>query len=164
MDYSDLPLFKLVGQRMNWLNQRQQVLAQNIANSDTPNFRPSDLKPGNFKALVRAATGTGIGIGYIEPVRTNEAHMGEGGAVDGVFTARKQKEVYETNLSGTPWCWKSSSSRSVKRTWTISWRPTSTASMSACSGWPSAAAGAERAAQGDAEWIYPRPSRSRPPA
>ena len=100
MDYSDLPLFKLVGQRMNWLNQRQQVLAQNIANSDTPNFRPSDLKPGNFKALVRAATGTGIGIGYIEPVRTNEAHMGEGGAVDGVFTARKQKEVYETNLSG----------------------------------------------------------------
>lgn len=98
MDYSDLPLFKLVGQRMSWLNQRQQVLAQNIANSDTPNFRPRDLKPMSFKSMVLGGSGTGVGS--VEPTRTNEAHMGVGGAVDGKFTARPQKEVYETNLSG----------------------------------------------------------------
>ncbi len=94
MDYSELPLFKLVGRRMDWLNQRQQVLAQNIANSDTPHYKPRDLKAGNFKALVRN------GMGDLEPMRTNTAHMGIGGTVSGDFTARKQKEVYETNLSG----------------------------------------------------------------
>jgi flagellar basal-body rod protein FlgB len=32
-------------QRMRWLEARQRVLAQNIANADTPNYRPSDLQP-----------------------------------------------------------------------------------------------------------------------
>ena len=32
-------------QRIRWLEARQRVLAQNIANADTPNYRPSDLQP-----------------------------------------------------------------------------------------------------------------------
>jgi flagellar basal-body rod protein FlgB len=96
MDYSDLPLFKLAGRRMNWLNQRQRVLAQNIANADTPNYKPRDLDDASFKALVRAGTG----IVGVEPVRTNAAHMGAGGMADGDFRVRKQAEVYETNLAG----------------------------------------------------------------
>jgi flagellar basal-body rod protein FlgB len=32
-------------QRMRWLEARQRVLAQNVANADTPNYRPSDLQP-----------------------------------------------------------------------------------------------------------------------
>ena len=48
-----LGLFQAVKKRLNWLGQRQEVLAQNIANADTPNYRSSDLKPYNFKELLR---------------------------------------------------------------------------------------------------------------
>lgn len=53
MDFSKLTLFSIVKNRLNWLSQRQEVLAQNIANSDTPKYRPKDLKTYNFGDLVR---------------------------------------------------------------------------------------------------------------
>ncbi len=48
-----MTLFGMVKNRLNWLGQRQEVLAQNIANSDTPRYRPSDLRPYDFEELVR---------------------------------------------------------------------------------------------------------------
>ncbi len=36
--------------RMQWHQERQRVLAENIANSDTPNFRPHDLVEPRFDA------------------------------------------------------------------------------------------------------------------
>lgn len=35
----------LAARRVNWLDRRQVVLARNIANADTPNYRPHDLSP-----------------------------------------------------------------------------------------------------------------------
>ena len=35
----------LAERRLNWLDRRQSVLAQNVANADTPGFRPRDLAP-----------------------------------------------------------------------------------------------------------------------
>jgi flagellar basal-body rod protein FlgB len=31
--------------RLHWLDARQRVLAQNVANADTPGYRPADLQP-----------------------------------------------------------------------------------------------------------------------
>src|SRR3546814_12455631 len=45
-------LFNLLGKRMEWLGQRQKVLAQNIANADTPDYVPHDLKPQEFRRMV----------------------------------------------------------------------------------------------------------------
>ena len=36
MDLNKLPIFAMVTQRMAWWAKRQEVLAQNIANADTP--------------------------------------------------------------------------------------------------------------------------------
>lgn len=36
MDLTNLKLFQMATKRMNWLSKLRQVLAQNIANSDTP--------------------------------------------------------------------------------------------------------------------------------
>ena len=44
MDPSRIPLFDLADRRLSWIGQRQQVLSQNIANADTPNYRPSDMQ------------------------------------------------------------------------------------------------------------------------
>ena len=45
-------LFKLLSARMTWLGQREVVLGQNIANADTPDFRPHDLRERDFARLV----------------------------------------------------------------------------------------------------------------
>ncbi len=48
MDLFQLKLFQRVSERMGWLGARQQVLAQNIANADTPHFVPHDMKALKF--------------------------------------------------------------------------------------------------------------------
>lgn len=53
MAFNDLTIFSAVKKRLGWLTQRQEVLAQNIANADTPKYRASDLKPYQFKELIR---------------------------------------------------------------------------------------------------------------
>ncbi len=51
-----MPLFGMISRRMDWLSQRQQVLAQNIANADTPNYKPQDLRALDFRAELRGQT------------------------------------------------------------------------------------------------------------
>ena len=45
MDPTDIGLFRLAEKRLNWIEQRQQVLAQNIANASTPDYKARDLSP-----------------------------------------------------------------------------------------------------------------------
>ena len=55
MDLSEIPLFSMLRGRLGYLNERQKVIAENVANADTPNYRPHDLKPFSFEAQVKAA-------------------------------------------------------------------------------------------------------------
>ena len=52
MDLSKVSLFGMMKQRLAWLGQRQEVLARNIANADTPGYRPRDIKPLEFRGMV----------------------------------------------------------------------------------------------------------------
>jgi len=58
----------LAERRLGWLDRRQAVLAQNVANADTPGFHPRDLTPfgrelaGHLR-LVLARTQPGHGAG-----------------------------------------------------------------------------------------------------
>ena len=45
MDPTDIGLFRLAGQRLAWVDQRQRLLAQNVANASTPGYQPRDLAP-----------------------------------------------------------------------------------------------------------------------
>jgi len=45
MTLDDIPVFAALKSRMNYLEDRQQVIAQNVANSDTPGYTPMDLNP-----------------------------------------------------------------------------------------------------------------------
>ena len=55
MDLHDLPLLSLLRERMTWLNQRQDVLSQNVANADTPRYVARDLKALDFDQMVSGA-------------------------------------------------------------------------------------------------------------
>lgn len=65
MDLSQIPLFKALATRLGFLEQRQQVLAQNIANVDTPGYQPLDLKESSFQSEL---TGS---FGRLMPVATH---------------------------------------------------------------------------------------------
>jgi flagellar basal-body rod protein FlgB len=56
MDLDKIPLFKAMGRRMQYLSERQQVLAENVANADTPSYRARDLKQPSFADLVGGST------------------------------------------------------------------------------------------------------------
>jgi flagellar basal-body rod protein FlgB len=45
MDPDGIGFFNLAERRLSWINQRQGLLAQNIANADTPKFNAHDLIP-----------------------------------------------------------------------------------------------------------------------
>ncbi len=48
MPISDIPIFSMLRTRMHWHQERQRLLAENVANADTPNFKPRDLAPPQF--------------------------------------------------------------------------------------------------------------------
>jgi flagellar basal-body rod protein FlgB len=50
MAIADIPILSMLRNRMQWHQQRQQVLAQNVANADTPNYRPMELVEPNPRA------------------------------------------------------------------------------------------------------------------
>src|ERR1043166_9639867 len=68
MPVSDIPLFSMLRSRMQWHQERQKVLAENVPNADTPIFRTRDLKPLDFGSQVRAA-------GQVQIASTNPAHI-----------------------------------------------------------------------------------------
>src|SRR6476620_10925485 len=44
----DSPILSMLRTRLDWAQARQRVLAENVANSDTPKFRARDLAPLQF--------------------------------------------------------------------------------------------------------------------
>jgi flagellar basal-body rod protein FlgB len=47
-----------IGAAMRHLSERQRVIAQNIANGDTPGFKARDVRAPDFSALVEGRSGT----------------------------------------------------------------------------------------------------------
>ena len=45
---ADLPLVSMLKTRLHWHQARQKLLAENVANADTPGFRPKDLRTPNL--------------------------------------------------------------------------------------------------------------------
>lgn len=89
-----LDLFAIIAKRMDWLGQRQRVLADNIANSDTPGFVPRDLAESDFQRLLRPR------LARVEPGATDGAHLAGTAVREDPARARPQARSYETSPAG----------------------------------------------------------------
>ena len=69
MGLDDIPLFSMLKDKLGYVNQRERLLAENVANADTPGYAPRDLKPFSFEAMLRPR----IGLAGLE--RTDPAHL-----------------------------------------------------------------------------------------
>jgi flagellar basal-body rod protein FlgB len=92
MAVTDIPVLDLIKTKLRWHQQRQAVLAENVANADMPGFVPRDLKPPE------AAAGPGRSARPVEVKLTNAMHiagLAQGGAAPG-------KAVEEAGWETTP--------------------------------------------------------------
>jgi flagellar basal-body rod protein FlgB len=80
MTLDDIPLFSIIKGRLGYLSQRQQLISQNVANSDTPGFTPLDLKPFTLpkSAMTKGMQGGG-GLAMALPQSGGAAGAGEDG-------------------------------------------------------------------------------------
>ncbi len=97
MGLFDLPILGALKTRMKWHAERQVVLAQNVANAETPGFRAKDLKAPDFRRMLEQAPARGVASADA-PQRTHAAHMG-GLSVSGSF-ASEESEAFEVTPEG----------------------------------------------------------------
>ena len=94
MELGKLTLFEVVKKRMAWLGQRQEVIAQNIANADTPDYKSKEIQPFKFKELLRRES-SGLNMNV-----TEASHLsGVRKAVQN-FQVKDDRKPYETNPTG----------------------------------------------------------------
>ena len=67
MESGEIPLFALADRRLAWVDRREALLSQNVANADTPGYKPRDMLPFD-QALARAGMD-------LAPVRTDPAFL-----------------------------------------------------------------------------------------
>ncbi|HEX8166609.1 MAG TPA: flagellar basal body rod protein FlgB [Beijerinckiaceae bacterium] len=69
MAVTDIPLVAMLKTRLHWHQTRQKLLAENVANADTPGFKPRELRAPSF-SLGGTAAASGIAV-----ARTDAAHL-----------------------------------------------------------------------------------------
>ncbi len=57
MRLDDIPLFSALKGRLQYLNERERVISQNVANADVPGFTPKDVRAPTFDQLIARAQG-----------------------------------------------------------------------------------------------------------
>jgi flagellar basal-body rod protein FlgB len=90
MAVSDLPIFAMLRTKMHWHQERQRVLAENVANADLPKFKPSDLAPPDFDSSEP---------GNVAMLQTNHAHLAGFDSGAGAFQ-RQHPHDFEVVPSG----------------------------------------------------------------
>jgi flagellar basal-body rod protein FlgB len=91
MDTSNSGLMGLLLQKMGYLNQRQSVLAENVANADTPGYKARDLAPFTFSDALKQ---TNVTMAATDPRHIIPASMA------GVNAKSVKSKTGETELNG----------------------------------------------------------------
>ena len=102
MSLLDLPVFAALKRQMHWLHANQKVVAENIANADTPGYRAKEMAREDFSNLVSSLEDkqTSRGVTPISPVRLQATEAGHvGGNARGLPDA-KETDKYEETLDG----------------------------------------------------------------
>jgi flagellar basal-body rod protein FlgB len=103
MDTSQIPLFSMLTNRMSWLSSRQSVLAENVANADTPNYVARDMKPVDFASVLSGdKSGTSLTTTNVHHIALQtgnsegfdqEDATGEGGTPTGNVVSLEQEMI-----------------------------------------------------------------------
>jgi flagellar basal-body rod protein FlgB len=93
MSINDIPALAALRTKMQWHQERQRVLAENVANSDTPNFKPRDLVDPKIDL-----SGNSAAVGTLPLMRAGGTNISPSGAPE-TFD-RDSKGGFETRPAG----------------------------------------------------------------
>jgi flagellar basal-body rod protein FlgB len=96
MPINDLPTLSILRTKMQWHQERQRVLSENVSNSNTPNFKPRDLIEPKFETGSGAVSG---GAPSLPMMRTSASHVATADA-DPTFD-QNSRAGFQTRPSGT---------------------------------------------------------------
>lgn len=100
MALTDLPIFAALRDKMHWHQARQTVLAQNVANADSPGYKARDIAEPDFASMLPGAASQGWMSG---PARTDARHIAGFSAAFGAGGSGGEAEEvssFETTPSG----------------------------------------------------------------
>ncbi len=83
MGIANLPIFEAIKSKMEWHQARQKLLAENVANAETPGYRARDLTAFSFENALR-----GQGTRSIATVTTNARHISSSNSGNDGFGSR----------------------------------------------------------------------------
>jgi flagellar basal-body rod protein FlgB len=96
MSLTDIPLLNMLKGKLHYASERQNLIAQNVANADTPDYQPRDLKPFTFDQAMAKAQGGGA----MTPLtRTDPAHLQIDNAAAGQWAGQSSADS-EVRLDG----------------------------------------------------------------
>ncbi len=93
----DITLFKAISAKMGYLDTRQKVLANNVANADTPNYRSKDLTKVDFGSLLKDITSGDRMNVHLET--TDSQHMPDPNNIEKA-DEMKRRTTYEVAPAG----------------------------------------------------------------
>ena len=96
MAISDIPILSMLRTRLQWAQARQRVLAENVANADTPNYRARDLAQPKFEAPNAVGTAP---LTTVSLSRTETGHIAGIGQGDSPFRTERDTQ-YEVQPTG----------------------------------------------------------------
>ncbi len=93
MDFSKVTLVGNIEKKMSFHAARQSVLAQNIANANTPGYKSQDIAKGQFAKMVDQSNGLALTV-------TQPGHMTSIGGAGTAFSAQGVGQQYEVTPTG----------------------------------------------------------------
>ncbi len=93
MDLDKLTLFKMALTKMDWASQRQKVLAQNVSNADTPDYRARDLKKVDFRQVLAGTTPAPVKVAMTSPMHAKGTIPEQED-----FSVRNPRKPYEESI------------------------------------------------------------------
>ena len=95
MDLQNLGLFRMAKTKLDWLAQRQKVLAQNIANANTPDYRAKDLRELDFAKEIKSVMEP-----QVQVAQTDARHLPGTLPTRGPFYEDSHGKPYEESIDG----------------------------------------------------------------
>ncbi len=96
MAITDIPILSMLRTKLQWAQQRQEVLAENVANADTPSYHSRDLAPLKFEAPTQVSAPP---LTTVALLRTENGHIAGIGQSDTPFKSKGENN-YEVRPTG----------------------------------------------------------------
>lgn len=87
-------VFDALSRRIDWLQERQTVLSKNIANANTPGYRPQDLETPDFEGALKRE------LKPMSPTVTDPKHVNASVPAREQPESEQSEDTYETSPSG----------------------------------------------------------------